>query len=79
MNARMTIEELRKMDGEPVWIVTWSAINAERGNWDICDWWDKDTVMFPYSGEQPRISEYGITWFAYRRKPEKGEEHGKQS
>lgn len=71
-NDPLTLEELRGMDGEPVWIVTGSAINAGRGLWDICDWWDKDTVMFPYSGEQPRIDECGITWMAYRRKPEEG-------
>lgn len=69
-NAPLTLEELREMDGEPVWVVTGSAINAGRGFWDICDWWDKNTVMFPYSGEQPRVDDYGITWTAYRRKPE---------
>ena len=72
-NDPLTLEELREMDGEPVWVVTGSVINAGRGCWDICDWWDKNTVMFPYSGEQPRVDDYGITWTAYRRKPE-GEE-----
>lgn len=71
-NGPLTLKELREMDGEPVWIVTGSAINAGRGHWDICDWWDKDTVMFPYSGEQPRIAECGITWTAYRQRPEEG-------
>lgn len=71
-NDPLTLEELREMDGEPVWCVTGSAINAGRGHWDICDWWDKNTVMFPYSGEQPRIDDCGITWTAYRRKPEGG-------
>lgn len=70
VNEPLTLEELREMDGEPVWVVTGSAINAGRGFWDICDWWDKNTVMFPYSGEQPRVDDYGITWTAYRRKPE---------
>lgn len=71
-NDPLTLEGLRKMDGEPVWVVTGSAFNAGRGCWDICDWWDKNTVMFPYSGEQPRIDDCGITWTAYRRKPEEG-------
>lgn len=71
-NAPLTLEQLWEMDGEPVWVVTGSAINAGRGHWDICDWWDKNTVMFPYSGEQPRIDDCGITWFAYSRKPEDG-------
>lgn len=71
-NDPLTMEELREMDGEPVWVVTGSAINAGRGHWDICDWWDKNTVMFPYGGEQPRIDDCGITWTAYRRRPEEG-------
>lgn len=71
-NDPLTPEELREMDGEPVWVVTGSTINAGRGHWDVCDWWDKETVMFPYSGEQPRIEDCGITWAVYRRKPEEG-------
>lgn len=56
-NAPLTLEELRQMDGEPVWVVTQNG-----GKWVIASgayWWDS-----------ARNKEYGKTWLAYRRKPE---------
>lgn len=37
-NAPLTLEELREMDGKPVWVVGVSSIGHFNGHWDICDW-----------------------------------------
>lgn len=55
----LTLDELREMDGEPVWL---------RGNglnrWYIFDGFSLDGIPF----FTPEIG-YGKTWLAYRRKP----------
>ena len=71
LNDPLSLEELREMNGEPVWIVGVSSINNFKGHWDICNL-GGDLPAFPYCGENPDISLYGITWIAYRRKPEEG-------
>lgn len=70
-NAPLTMEELRGMDGRPVWVVGLSSINDFLGHWDICNL-GGDSPLFPYCGEDPDINLYGITWKVYRRKPEEG-------
>ena len=66
-NAPLTLEELREMDGEPVWVISpdyvfepcWMLVMLRHdfvmANWQLCD-----------------FSEYGKTWLAYRRRPEGG-------
>lgn len=72
-NEPLTLDELREMDGEPVWCV---SMLSEQSEWAIlkvtemsktwfiamagasCGYGDKDT--------------YGKTWLAYRQKPEEG-------
>lgn len=66
-NEPLTPEELREMDGEPVWVVApdhvfepcWMLVMLRHdfvmANWQICD-----------------FKEYGKTWLAYRRRPEEG-------
>ncbi len=78
-NEPLTLDELREMDGAPVWIVNVSAINQFKGHWDICDWENGERVIFPYCMEEPNLDDYdpeeklGIAgWRAYRRKPEEG-------
>ncbi len=71
-NPPLTLEELREMDREPVWVVGVTSINKFRGHWDICDWENGKVVSFPYCMENPDIGQYGITWRAYRRRPEEG-------
>lgn len=71
-NDPLTLEELREMDGEPVWVVGVASINKFRGHWDICDWENGEVVSFPYCMENPDIGQYGITWRAYRRTPKEG-------
>ena len=66
-NEPLTLERLREMDGEPVWIVD-ASIN--RQEW--CYW--KDGLAYSCN-EHPEYydpDEYGL-WIAYRRPPE-GEE-----
>lgn len=69
-NDPMTLEELREMDGEPVWLVGVSSVNNFKGSWDICDWENGEVITFPYCMESPDLRNYGITWLAYRHKPE---------
>lgn len=66
-NEPLTPEELREMDGEPVWVASpdhvfepcWMLVMLRHdfvmANWQICD-----------------FKEYGKTWLAYRRRPEEG-------
>lgn len=67
----LTLEELRGMNGEPVWLVGVSSMNNFNGNWDICFWETEEVVLFSYCMASPDIRLYGITWTAYRRRPEK--------
>jgi len=67
-NEPLTLDELREMDGEPVWIVNISHINKFTGHWDICDWQNGEVVEFPYCMEQPDLQLLGITWWAYRQR-----------
>ncbi len=76
-NEPLTLNELREMDGEPIWIVGVSCINNFKGHWDICDWENEERLTFPYCMEEPNLEDYdpekrlGIAgWRAYRRKPE---------
>lgn len=70
-NDPLTLEELREMDGEPVWIIpmrgsggfrTWMLVDAE---YELCR---------EAHGEMAVFENCGKTWLAYRRKP--GEESG---
>ena len=74
-NDPLTLEEMWEMDGEPVWVVGISSINNFNGHWDICSLESGDATTFPYCGENPDINLYGITWKAYRHKPEEAD-HG---
>ena len=54
-NDPLTLEELRKLEGEPIWTVD---LPGGRGRWEIC-------TSGLYDPEA-----YGRTWLAYRRRPE---------
>lgn len=71
-NEPLTIEELREMDGEPVWVVPigkckwatrqWCVLAADEALIPGVDhWW------WPFEG-------YGETWIAYCRPPERQED-----
>ena len=83
-NPPLTLEELREMDGEPVWIIpmrgsggfcTWMLVDAE------CHillmeprYYPAEDVMIPHYCANDENQGYQNTWLAYRRKP--GEESG---
>ena len=55
----LTLDELRQMDGEPVWLV-----NQNGGRWVI--------MSGAYLCDSRKNADYGKTWLAYRQKPEEG-------
>lgn len=70
----LTIEELLKMDGEPVWIVengeTKCGVVSLEGN---C--LEKEPVITLANGNFYLLKEYnGKTWLAYRTRPERSGE-----
>ena len=71
-NAPLTLDELRGMDGEPVWIEDvkhWALIDIEKGGqWDGVPFavWAENGVKFTYNVENRDLH-------CYRRPPE-GEE-----
>lgn len=64
-NAPLTLDELREMDGEPVWIV-WIDGRIE-SKWWIVGNYDWNMMEF---FDTPMLGQCGKTWIAYRRKPE---------
>ena len=64
-NQPLTLDELRKMDGEPVWIVA-----GDVSWWDIVSFSVQDWLYLARE-EELRYSRYG-EWLAYRQKPEEG-------
>lgn len=77
-NNPLTIEELRKMDGEPVWII---ETEIGKSYWAIVkDAQDLDVGLCTATDPEDygSFGLYGKSWLAYRCKPEKGEDDGKQ-
>ena len=56
-NEPLTLDELREMDGEPVWLV-----NQNGGRWVI--------MSGVYLWNSRKNADYGKTWLAYRQKKE---------
>lgn len=68
-NEPLTLEELREMDGEPVFII------PTRGSGGFCTWMLVDTkydLCREAHGEMAAFENCGKTWLAYRRRPEEG-------
>lgn len=68
-NDPLTLEELRGMDGEPVWIV------PMRGSGGFCTWMLVDAeyeLCREAHGEMAVFENCGKTWLAYRSRPEEG-------
>jgi len=63
-NDPLTLEELREMDGEPVWVVI-----AGVGRYAVIEHCEKRSTKFT-DGMEPPNDRYGIYWLAYRRRPE---------
>ena len=74
-NPALTIEELKQMNREPVWINSYSILHY-LGEGVIEH--DKDCFVAYYfgmdKGEFLDVADYGKTWLAYRRKPEDNNE-----
>lgn len=66
-NAPLTLDELRQMDGEPVWI----DISSSRSCWAIVKNYDEQHNMIKFSGFGGLSCDiYGKYWLAWRRRPE---------
>lgn len=61
----LTLDELREMDGEPVW----GAFSDGSGRYMIIQWHNSEFFKTFECGFL-LLEEYGKTWRAYRRKPE---------
>lgn len=79
-NDPLTLDELRKMDGEPVWTTTIGLPGS--GRWELCTCETICTcplhkVLRCVTSEGDvtdyDFDTYGKTWLAYRKKPEEEE------
>lgn len=67
LNNPLTLDELREMDGEPVWVV---QINGElRPTWMLVDAEDESAADRLCAA---MFEDYGTEWLAYHRKLEEG-------
>ena len=66
----MTLDELRKMDGEPVWVQSPGV--PEYGRWAIVEGVGENCLFLH---DDFTCHEYGKTWLAYRQKPEEEDDH----
>ncbi len=64
-NAPLTLEELREMDGEPVW----GVFPGTNSRYMIIQWHNSEFFKTFECGFLLN-EEYGKTWLAYRRKPD---------
>ena len=64
-NESLTLDELRKMDGEPVWVQSPGV--PEYGRWAIVEGVGENCLFLH---DDFTCHDYGKTWLAYRQKPE---------
>lgn len=64
-NDPLTLEELRQIDGQPVWVT--STNNGRGRSWALVD--RKYEVCREVHGGLAVFERYGKTWLAYRRPP----------
>ena len=81
-NEPLTLEELREMDEEPVWVKQLKGLSVCDTDWAVVEFrlqpdvkHDKIRVWWPGSEDEdtPSEDDYGKTWLAYRRPPEREE------
>ena len=65
LNEPLTLDELRKMDGEPVWVQSPGV--PEYGRWAIVEGVGENCLFLR---DDFTCHDYGKTWLAYRQKPE---------
>lgn len=68
-NEPLTLEQLREMDGEPVWIVDVGPHKWYGHGWAIVDR-DNCLVRTAKNWNPVFFERYGERWIAYRRPPE---------
>ena len=82
-NEPLTLEELREMNGEPVWVKRLKGLSVCDTDWAVVEfrlepdvkhyeirvWWPGSEYE-----DTPSEDDYGKTWIAYRRPPEREEE-----
>ena len=77
-NEPLTLEQLREMDGEPVWVKQLKGLSVCDTGWAVVEFrlapdvkHDKIRVWWPGSEDEdtPSEDDYGKTWLAYRRPP----------
>ena len=76
-NAPLTLEELREMDGEPVWIQPAARGGKIPARWMLLECFSEDADLYlfrPVSGISQGYTGIGCgrTWLAYRSRPEEG-------
>ena len=64
-NKTLTLDELRKMDGEPVWVQSPGV--PEYGRWAIVEGVGENCLFLH---DDFTCHDYGKTWLAYRQKKE---------
>lgn len=71
-NAPLTLEELREMDGEPVWVCDPNDHLIGRYGlvWVKPGWHQDNFCVQMLGGIRAYFSDYSNTWIAYRRRPE---------
>lgn len=68
-NDPLTLEKLREMDGEPVWL----KVDGADGYYVMFCGFDCDCKAAHFWNDFPRyLKNYGENWLAYRRKPNEG-------
>ena len=65
LNEPLTLDELRQMDGEPVWVQSPGV--PEYGRWAIVEGVGENCLFLR---DDFTCHDYGKTWLAYRQKPE---------
>lgn len=76
-NKPLTLDELRRMDGEPVWIVEWDALKQDHdGHWELStdaeDYFlDRDDCFYGMQKHCGGLHPSG--WLACRTKPERSD------
>lgn len=72
-NEPLTLDELRKMDGEPVWITFDGTEHPkEASHWYLMTSWIGEVIIVQGYCDAWRMDpdNYGKYWWAYRHKPE---------
>lgn len=67
-NEPLTLEELREMDGKPVWIERIESDSTDDGEWALV--FCKEKFCRTSCGNIVLFCWYGTGWLAYRRPPE---------